>query len=261
VSQPLAGHRVLVTRAAHQAGKLSDWLRALGAAPVEVPVLEIQPPESYAPFDSALRRLASYDWLILTSTNTVHVLVERCAALGIVSTAPGPQVAAIGSATAQAARDAGFAVSLTPENYVAESMVLALKDQMSGRRFLLARAADARDVIPDALRGAGAVVDVADAYRNAIPEAAPQQLRRAIAEGLNAATFTSSSSVVHLADVARAAQVAFPLAHLPAISIGPVTSETLRVHGWSPAAEANPHDIPGLVQAVLKVLREPRYPR
>ena len=80
---PLLGRRILVTRAAHQAGKLSGGLRALGAEPVEVPVLEIHPPVSFGPLDAALRELASYDWLILTSTNAVHALVERAAALGI----------------------------------------------------------------------------------------------------------------------------------------------------------------------------------
>ncbi len=109
---------------------------------------------------------------------------------------------------------------------------------MSGRRFLLARAATARDVIPDALRAAGAFVDVVDAYRNAIPEAAPEKLRQAVAAGLDAATFTSSSSARHLAEVARAAGIAFPLENVAAISIGPVTSETLRELGWEPAAEA-----------------------
>jgi uroporphyrinogen-III synthase len=74
---PLAGRRVLVTRAAHQAGKLSEGLRALGVEPVEVPVLEIRPPASFEPFDAALRQLDSYDWLILTSANAVRALVER----------------------------------------------------------------------------------------------------------------------------------------------------------------------------------------
>lgn len=254
MSLALAGRRVLVTRAAHQAGKLSDGLRALGAVPVEVPVLEIQPPERYDALDSALRQLGSYDWLILTSANTVHALVERIAALGIVTPSSGPKVASIGSATAQAARDAGFTVDLTPESYVAESMVSSLKGQIAGKRFLLARAAVARDVIPEALRGQGAIVDVAEAYRNVVPEGAPLQLREAITHGLDAATFTSSSSVSHLADVAGAACIPFPLEGVPAVSIGPITSQTLRELGWVPAAEADPHDVRGLIAAVANLL-------
>lgn len=248
---PLANKRVLVTRAAHQAGKLSDSLRAAGAQPVEVPVLEIQPPSSCDPLDAALRNLSTYDWLILTSANAVHALVERAASCGMVSNEPKPQIAAVGKATADAARQAGFTVALTPKEYVAESLIESLTDLASGQRILLARAAIARDLIPDTLRAAGAIVDVVDAYQNAIPQNAPEKLRTALASHIDAATFTSSSSVTHLAEVAHAAGIAFPFAGVKAISIGPITSATLREHGWPPAAEANPHDIPGLIAAVI----------
>ena len=251
ISQHLANKRILVTRAAHQAGKLSEGLRAAGAEPVEVPVLEIQPPASYDPLDSALRNLNTYDWLILTSANAVHALVERTAACGIISTESKPQIAAVGRATAEAAHHAGFTVAITPKEYVAESLLESLADLASGRRILLARAAIARDLIPDTLRAAGAIVDVVDAYQNAIPQDAPEELRAALASHIDAATFTSSSSVTHLAEVARAARIAFPFDGVKAISIGPITSATLREHGWPPDAEATPHDIPGLIAAVI----------
>ena len=252
---PLAGQRVLVTRAAHQAGKLSEGLRALGAVPVEVPVLEIRPPVDFAPLDAALRQLDIYDWLIFTSANTVRAMVERSAALGIsFACAPTPKVAAVGEGTAKAARDAGFAVALVPQNYVAESLVDGLAGQAEGEKILLARAEIARDVIPDVLRSTGAIVEVVDAYRNVMPESAPALLRAALEQGIDAATFTSSSSVTHLADAARAAGIAFPFAGVKAVSIGPITSATLREHGWEPAAEANPSDIPGLITAVAESL-------
>jgi len=254
MTRPLAGRRVLVTRAAHQAGTLSDGLRTLGAEPVEVPVIEIQPPASYDPLDDALRKLGSYDWLILTSANTVHVIAERAAAFGMVFSEASPQVAAVGKATAEAARQAGFTVSVIPEAYVAESLVSAVGDRIAGKRVLLARAAIARDVIPNALRAAGAHIDVVDAYRNVVPTGATEQLRGALSGGIDAATFTSSSSATHLAEVARAAGIPFPFAGLAAISIGPITSKTLRDLGWPPAAEADPHDIPGLISAVVKLM-------
>jgi uroporphyrinogen-III synthase/uroporphyrinogen III methyltransferase/synthase len=248
---PLANKRILVTRAAHQAGKLSEGLRAAGVEPVEVPVLEIRPPASYDPLDAALRDLNAYDWLILTSANAVHALVERSAACGIVYNEAKLQVAAVGKATAEAARHAGFTVALTPKEYIAESLIDSLADLAAGQRVLLARAAIARDLIPDTLRATGAIVDVVDAYQNAIPQDAPEKLRGALASGIDAATFTSSSSVMHLSEVARAAGIAFPFAGVRAISIGPITSATLREVGWAPAVEANPHDIPGLIAAVI----------
>jgi uroporphyrinogen-III synthase len=255
--QPLAGRRILVTRAAQQAGKLSDALRALGAEPVEVPVLEIRPPSSYEPLDHALRQLDQYEWLILTSANTVRVLAERASALQISTLQPPSlKVAAVGPATAAAARNAGLLVTFVPESYVAESLVQGLSGPGPGQSILLARAAIARDVIPDALRAAGAAVDIVDAYQNVLPGAAPDQLRQALAGGLDAATFTSSSSVTHLAEAARLAGIDFPFAGVPAISNGPITSRTLRELGWPPAAEANPSDISGLVVAVLQVFND-----
>jgi uroporphyrinogen-III synthase/uroporphyrinogen III methyltransferase/synthase len=258
---PLAGRRVLVTRAAHQAGKLSEGLCELGAEPVEVPVLEIRPPASFEPLDAALRQLDRYDWLILTSANAVHALTERATSLGIVlAQYPRLQVAAVGEATASEARKAGLQVAFVPEAYVAESLVegllQSLQNRPSSQRILLARAAIARDVIPDALRSAGAVVDVVDAYRNVLPDAAPEQLRQALQSGLDAATFTSSSSATHLAKAARLAGVAWPFAAVPAVSIGPITSQTLRELGWEPAAEALTSDIPGLIDAVVQVFRQ-----
>lgn len=254
----LAGKRVLVTRAVHQAGRLSDDLRALGAEPVEVPVLEIQPPASYDAIDLALRRLNldTYDWLVLTSANTVRALAERAAELGLPLAPPRSlKVAAIGEGTATAARKAGLPVTVIPSAYVAEAMVEALAGQARGQRFLLARAEVARDVIPDALRSAGAMVHVVDAYRNVLPENAPLALRAALGKRIDAVTFTSSSSVTHLAEAALLAGIEFPFAGVAAVSIGPITSKTLREVGWEPAAEASPSHLAGLIAAVERALR------
>ena len=246
---------MLVTRAAHQAGKLSEALRELGAEPVEVPVLEILPPRSFEALDAALRQFDQYHWLILTSTNSVRVFAERAAALGIASGSfSAIKVAAVGDATAAAARNAGLQVGFVPDSYVAESLVEGLFARTAGQRVLLVRAAVARDVIPDALRASGATVDVADAYRNGMPAAAPQLLRSAVSSRIDAATFTSTSSATHLAEAAQGAGVPWPLAGVPAISIGPITSSSLRELGWEPVAEAREHDIPGLIAALVGVL-------
>ena len=140
----------------------------------------------------------------MTSANTVRALVQRGAAIGVgLYGLASLKVAAVGEATAEAARKAGFAVAFVPESYVAESLVDGLANRARGRKILLARAVVARDVIPDALKAAGAQVDVVDAYRNVMPEGAPELLRKALAEGIDAVTFTSSSSVTNLAGAAR----------------------------------------------------------
>ncbi len=250
--------KVLVTRAADQAGKLSEALRTAGFEPVEVPVLEIVPPESFAALDAAIRRVSTYDWLILTSTNAVRVLCERAKKLCVELAASDVRVAAVGRATAEAAKAIGLKVDLIPEKYVAEGLLEAFEKAglggLEGRRVLLARAALARDVIPERLKELGAIVEVVEAYRNQIPMGAAEKLRAAIAMGFEVAVFTSSSSVRHLSEVTEKAGVKWPLMGVRAVSIGPVTSQTLLESGWKVAAEAEPSDIGGLVEAVKRVM-------
>jgi len=259
---PLAGRRVLVTRALQQAGKLSDGLKELGAEPVEVPVLEIRPPDSFEPLDNAIRKLDGpqrFDWLILTSANTASAVAARCAVLHIdVSELKKLSVAAVGSATAEAARKAGFRVTLVPESYHSEGLVAALGNSIVAKRVLLARAKVARDVIPEALGMAGALMTVVDAYQTVLPDGAREMLAEALRVGVDAATFTSSSSVRNLAEVAREAGVAFPMPGVKAVSIGPVTSATLREFGWEPAGEAAAADLARLVDAVVLVMQGTR---
>ncbi|HTV15999.1 MAG TPA: uroporphyrinogen-III synthase [Acidobacteriaceae bacterium] len=254
---PLAGRTILVTRARRQAGRLSEELRARGANVLEIPAIEIVPPESYAALDAALRNMSQYQWLIVTSANGAQALRERWAALDVdAGGAAHLQVAAVGSATEQALRDAGVQVTVTPREYVAESLLEALGERTRNQRVLLARAAVARDVIPDALRTQGATVDVVDAYRTVIPRESVTAIRTIFTAGgrvPDAATFTSSSTVTNFLALLREAGATRP-ATMKAISIGPITSATLREHGWEPAAEADPHDLSGLVEALVRAL-------
>src|ERR1700721_2513151 len=143
----LAGRRVLVTRALHQAGKLSEGLRYLGAIAVEVPVLEIRPAEDLAALDAALMQSNSYDWLILTSANTVHALQDRAAEIGIKSfNSNNLKIAAIGEATAEAASGAGLRVSYVPQSYVAESLSEGMAGLGGGERDLVRGRAGRGDV-------------------------------------------------------------------------------------------------------------------
>lgn len=250
--------RVLVTRSADQAGKLSRALRAHGFQPVEVPVLEFVPPADFAPLDAAIQNLVLFDWLILTSTNAVQALAQRATSIGQKLTAEKvKKIAAVGRATAQAIESLGLTVSLTPERYVAEGLLAEFAKlglNLSTQKILLIRAAVARDVIPDALRSLGAQVEIVEAYRNQTPPSAPEQIAAALKGGLDFAAFTSSSSVTHLRAAADAANLPWPFPNVKAISIGPVTTQTLNENNWPPAAESNPYDISGLVEAISTML-------
>lgn len=250
---PLAGKRVLVTRSREQAGRLSDKLTAQGASVIEIPAIEILPPMSYEPLDAGLRRLSAYQWLVVTSANTVRSIQERMAALGL---SPDDfvhlRIAAVGSATRQTLEEMGLQVSVTPPEYVAESLVEALGERCQGARVLIARAAMARDVIPDGLRNTGATVDVVEAYRTVIPESSIAKARDVFSRcPPDAVTFTSSSTVTNFFALLRAADIERPTG-LRVFSIGPVTSGTLREFGWQPSAEADPHTVEGLVESMIR---------
>ena len=251
--QPLQGRRILVTRTREQSSGLAATLRLLGADVREVPTIRIMPPASYAPLDAALANIAAYDVLLVTSANTARVLASR-------RPLPWPRqpcTVAVGPATAEALRQAGLRVDVQPAPSVAESVVRELAPSARGKRMLLPQAAKARDLLPQALREAGAEVEVVEAYRNEPDESSRAALGKLFLPGqppVDAVTFTSSSTVVNfLALLPEDFRSALP-SRVRACSIGPITSATLRGHGWEPAAEAATHDVEGLVTAVIRCL-------
>ncbi len=256
--RPLAGRRIVVTRTREQAGTLTLALARLGASVIELPTIEIVPPESYEALDAALQALSKYDWLIVTSANTVRALRERIAFLGVQSSDfKQLRVVAIGTATADALEDAGLDVDLIPERAIGESVVDSLRDQVGGQRALLIRASVARDVIPAELAIHGAKVEIVEAYRTAIPTDSIEKIQKLFGpEGKqpHAITFTSSSTVQHFFRLLRDAGVATVPDGVSALSIGPVTSATLREFHWEPSAEATHSDVAGLVEAAVRVL-------
>jgi uroporphyrinogen III methyltransferase / synthase len=236
---PLAGLVVAVTRARAQSSGLARRLRELGAEVIESPAIRIVPIDGPAP------ALARYDLVCLTSPNGVELLFERLARSGRETRAlAGARVAAIGPGTAAALRAHGVIADVVPERFVAEALVEALA-HVPVRRALVARAAGARDVLPDGLRARGAEVDVVELYETVAEPLTEAQL--AALERADYVTFTSSSTVRFLVAAAGSS-----LAQgVRAVSIGPVTSATLREHGLDPDVEAQRHDIEGLVDALL----------
>jgi uroporphyrinogen-III synthase len=256
-AQPLAGKRILITRPRASAGRLAEALALQGAAVLLLPTIEIIPPETYAHLDAVLEVISGFDWLVITSANGAAALAERMQFLSISPRQLSHlKVAAIGPATAVAVEKIGLKIAAMPDEYVAEAVVAMLREQVAGRRVLLARAAVARDVIPEELRKCGADVHVVEAYRTVIPADSVAQVRALFSEGAplpDAVTFTSSSTVKNFFTLLAAAGIALPRG-LQAISIGPVTSRTLRQHQWEPARQAEKYDIPGVVEACIRQL-------
>jgi uroporphyrinogen-III synthase len=250
---PLNGLRVLVGRARHQAGALSSELRGLGAKVIEIPFIEIRKPRSFQPLDSALKQIKTYDWLILTSVNGVDAMWDRAKTLRVrKSQFGGLRVAAIGPATKKAIEKLGLRVNVVPDEYVAESVVSALREEVSGKRVLLVRAKVARDVIPRELRTAGAHVAVVEAYETVVPKSSRMRLRSVLKDPNHRPdfiTFTSSSTVKNFVALLGSAR-AKKLTSVKFASIGPVTSATLQELGLSAHIEAAEYTIPGLVKAI-----------
>jgi uroporphyrinogen III methyltransferase/synthase len=237
--RPLSGISVAVTRARAQASELASRLGALGAEVIESPAIRISPLEVELP------DLRSYDLLCLTSPNGARLLLARMASAGLDARAlAGVRIAAIGPGTAAALREHGLIADVVPERFVAEGLVEALAD-VPVTRALVARAAEARDVLVDALRERGAEVDVVALYETVAESLSEAQLQ-AVADA-DYVTFTSSSTVRFLFE-AIGGRVTLG-ARL--VSIGPVTSEELRAHGHEPDVEAVRHDIDGVLDALV----------
>ena len=253
----LHGKRIVVTRAREQASALSERLRALGAEPIEYPVIAFAPPVDPRPLDDAIAALGRYDWIIFTSANGVRYFWEGLAAAGMSSTAlEGLRIGAIGPATAEALAQAGVAPSFVPSEFVAEAVVEQIGD-VAGARILLPRADIAREALADGLQARGAVVDQVVAYRTVLgdPEVDVVTLLR---EGrIDAVTFTSSSTVKNFFGRLETAGVGADQARelLRAVlvaAIGPITARTAREYGLEIGIEAGEYTIPGLVDVLLQ---------
>jgi uroporphyrinogen III methyltransferase/synthase len=245
--RPLHGRRVVVTRARTQASGLASTLRLLGGEVVELPAIRIEPRIDNEEVRQVAGALGIYDLICLTSPNGVRLLFEAMEAAGVDARAlAGVTVAAIGPGTARALAERGVLADVVPERFVAEGLIEALEDEeVSGARVLVARAAEARDVLPDALRERGAEVRVLPLYETVREE--PREEEIEAAQSADYVTFTSSSTVTNLTD---ALGDHFPTA-ARIVSIGPITSETVRDAGLEVAVEAERHDVEGLVAALL----------
>jgi uroporphyrinogen-III synthase len=247
---PLTSKRILITRTRHQASDLAAQLEALGATAILIPTIEIVPPTSFCALDAALTCLGTYDWLLFTSANAVEAFHRRAQLLHL--TQLPKKIAVIGPATLAAANAIGLTVDLIPPRYIAEALAKALLPEALGRSFLLVRASDARDHLPETLTAAGATVTIAEAYRNQLPPDSIPALQTLFVSAEtypDAITFTSASTARNLCALLEAASLTLP-PNITLASIGPITSQALRELGHEPTIEASEPTITALVESL-----------
>lgn len=256
--QPLAGRRVLVTRAQAQASDLCELLRQQGAEPVEFPVIRIRPLDIRERVAQIAAADFPFDWVIFTSVNGVELFWQALSELGRAGRPWGSaKVAALGPATAAALEKHGRRVDYCPPRFIAEEFLAAFPEAVEGQRILIPRAREARELIPQELARRGAQVEVLPAYET-VPDGtrAAEAAARLARREIDLITFTSSSTVRCFFQLLGPVE----LSGILLAAIGPATAQTLREFGREAEIVAEKHTIPGLVEAIVEhfegVIRE-----
>lgn len=251
--KPLFGQRIVVTRARHQASVLTQEIEALGGEAWEFPAIDIAPPTDKSYLRKAMNNLRQFQWLIFTSVNGVEGFFEELRLQDRdVRDLAGLEVIAIGPATKAALEKRGLRAAFVPEEYRAERIVEGLKGRVSaGQKVLLARAEEARDVLPTSLEAMGAEVWDVSVYRTVLGDANREELQRMLRDKeIHKVTFTSSSTVRNFLELLNG-DIAL-LNQVELYSIGPITSSTARKLGLTIYKEAKEYTIPGLVEALME---------
>lgn len=253
-TRPLAGKRIVITRARPQASILVRRIKELGGEVIEFPTIEIGPPESYAALDGAIAKIHSYHWVIFTSVNGVDRFLDRLQFLNrSIADLAGIEVGAIGPETAKRVEIAGVRNCIMPRQFQAEGILEMLEPEtMRGKRVLIPRAAKARDILPETLRQRGAEVDVVEAYRTAIPATDTAELQSILQRrGVDMITFTSSSTVANFVRLLQGRSLAELLAGTAVACIGPITRKTVEEAGGRADVVSEQFTVSGLVQAIV----------
>jgi uroporphyrinogen III methyltransferase / synthase len=245
-SKPLSGKKVFVTRTRAQAGKLSAMVRELGGEPLELPAIRITDPSSFDALDRAIERLASYAWVVFGSTNAVDAVWSRLGDRDARSFGSS-RVAAVGPATAEALRARGINADLVPPTFTSEALAAALGSGSGD--ILVSQAEGAPEELVAALEGAGWRCNVAAAYRTVTDDTSVATGRDALDRGVDAVVFTSASTVRSFVQLWGA-----PRGGVAVVTIGPRTSEAAAELGIAVGAEADPHTLEGLVNALVELV-------
>lgn len=261
--RPLIGRRVLVTRSREQAGELVDLLEAHGAEAVEAPLIDIIPPDDYAPLDEACERAGAFDWIVFTSANGAGAFMDRLLqGPRDVRALAGARLCAVGPGTASKLTRFGLKVDLVPEDHSANGVVTALKatSSIKGKRVLFPKADIARDTLPEELRAAGAEVTEVVAYRTVTAESDAHLgiYRQLLDRRIDAVTFSSASAVRAFVTVYGADQAVDLLNHTVVATIGPVTADAALRYGITPQVTPPVSTIPALVDALVAEFQRAR---
>jgi len=257
-NKPLFGKRILVTRSRSQASVLSHKLQQLGAEVVELPTIDIQPCEDYSALQASISSISTYKWIVFTSVNAVDIFMEQLAeSERDLRCLYACKLAVIGNETAKRLLHFGLKSDVVPSVFTSEGLVAAfssIKEELKGANVLLPASDIARDVIHEGLKSFGAEVSYIPVYRTVAPKYDTDFLEKQFEKQFDCVTFTSSSTVTNLCALLQQHHLEHCIGDLEAVSIGPVTSQTAQAMGVSVLAEANPHTIDALVEAVCRTL-------
>jgi len=252
-SQPLTGKTVVVTRAPEQSQDLADALESLGATVLLLPTVSFVPSEDTEPLDSALRRLPQFDWILFTSQNSVRFLFQQVCRMDKKRSAqpPRPLVAAVGAATAQAARNLDIRVDYVAQKQTGESLAAELSSVMSGARVLLPRSDRADERLPAALREAGAKVEEVIAYHTTMPESFDPAILRSIHETrADVILFASPSAFENFSIAIAPMKVEELSSQVNIAAIGATTARAIREAGVNLVIESNESSADGMANAI-----------
>ena len=257
-ARALSGRRIVITRARSQAGAFAAALEELGAEVIEFPTIETVPPQSYAPLDRAIREIRKYHWIIFTSVNGVaHFFARWRQSARAAEDFNGIKIAAIGPETAKSLEAKGLRADLVPGEFRAEAILEELApEEMRGKRVLLPRAAEARDLLPNRLRQWGAEVDVIEAYRTVRARSDAGALEGLLRRReVDMVTFTSSSTVANFAGLLADQETRELLSNVAVACIGPITQKTAEELGIRVDVVSRDYTIPGLTKAIVEYFK------
>lgn len=253
--KPLFGKTVVVTRARSQASRLVELLTEHGASCIEFPTIAIEPPPSWDELDRSISNLETYGWIIFTSVNGVEFFFSRLWDLGKdVRSLAGISIAAIGPETARAVEKRWMRVDFVPKSYRAEDLAEGFPEEaVRGKKILIPRAMEAREILPQVLSQRGAWVDVVPAYQTVAPSPEiTEKLVRAIkTKEVDCITFTSSSTVKNFLSLVREFVSLEELSNLTIACIGPITAQTAIDLGLPVHVIAKHYTIDGLVDELV----------